>query len=344
MPHPVEKLPAPGTYARIMLQQLRGRGSELLSGTGILPAELPGSEYITVAQQLQIFRNAMALAGTPDWGLKLGQRLNVSSHGPLGFAALSAPTIGDGLGVFADFARSRAPYIDLVAERSDEHYRLLVKPTMPLADLDFPLAEVLLLVAESYVLAVLGYAPGEATLHLAYPRPDHAELYGEYFSLPWHFNAVETCLQIPLGLCGTPCPLQDRQTYQSALARCREALASVIDPRDAVSRVRNLLASHFDRIGLGEELVAGPDLGYVAATLCISPRTLIRQLDQQGTSFRLLLEEQQITTAEKLLGQARYSVADVGNLLGYSDAANFGRAFRRWTGMSPGRYRRRSQL
>lgn len=71
--------------------------------------------------------------------------------------------------------------------------------------------------------------------------------------------------------------------------------------------------------------------------------SLIRQLDAQLTSYREILEDLQITTACKLLGRAHYSVADISALLGYSDAANFGRAFRRWTGVPPGRYRYRKQ-
>lgn len=343
MSHPVELLPCPGTYARILVQQQPKLSRELLQGTGLQRDSLARSERISVAQQLQIFRNAMVLEGTPEWGLKLGKRLNVSSHGPLGFAALSAPTVGDGLDVFAGFARSRAPYIELVAERTDEYYRLHVASRMPLGDLEYPLAEVLLLIAEAYVLAVLGYAPGQSTLMFAHPRPAHYRLYRDYFSLPCQFDAEETCLQIPLGLCSTPCPLHDQQSCQAALARCREELGAVIDPGDAASRVRNLLASYFDQIDVGEGTAVVPGLESVASTLCVSPRTLGRQLALQNTSYRQILEELQLATASQLLDQARYSVADIGVLLGYSDAANFGRAFRRWTGMAPGPFRRRSR-
>ncbi|MBT4522165.1 MAG: AraC family transcriptional regulator [Halieaceae bacterium] len=342
MPHPVARLPVPSTYAKILLQQPL-YSSDLLSHSGLTAESLGASERITVAQQLQVFRNALLLAKTPEWGLKLGQRLNVNSHGPLGFAALCAPTIGDGLDVFVDFARTRAPYFHLLAERSTDYYRLIVKPAMPLTDLELPLSEILLLVAEAYVIAVLGHAPGQSGLQLAYPRPAHADLYREYFTLPYRFDAPVTCLQLPLQLCAMPCPLHDQETFQAALARCRDALAAVIDPNDAASKVKNLLASQFDRVGLGEDFVPQPGLALVASRLSVSPRTLIRQLDLQGTSYRQLLEQQQVSTAKKLLDQARYSVADIGNLLGYSDAANFGRAFRRWTGISPGNYRRRSR-
>ena len=341
MPHPVEELQCPTTYARILHQQSPGHSLELLRNTGLEANSLGRREYIKVAQLIQVFRNALALEHNVGWGLKLGRRLNFSGHGALGFAALSAPTIGDGLDVYTKYARSRAPYIDLIGQRSGGYYRLLVDSTMPLAKLEEPLAEVLLLIAEAYVMEVLGSVPDQSTLSFAFPRPAHGQLYAEYFSLPVQFDAAETCLQIPLELCEMPCPLYDEQAYQAALARCRIELSAVIDPGDAASRVRLLLASHFDQVDLVEDIVAPPNLDTVASTLCISPRTLIRQLTTQNTSFRQMLEELQLAAASRLLDQARYSVADISALLGYSDTSNFNRAFRRWTGLSPGRYRRR---
>lgn len=51
----------------------------------------------------------MALANRADWALAFGQQLNINSHGPLGFGALSAPTLRDGLDMLGHFARIRAP-------------------------------------------------------------------------------------------------------------------------------------------------------------------------------------------------------------------------------------------
>ena len=84
-----------------------------------------------------------------------------------------------------------------------------------------------------------------------------------------------------------------------------------------------------------------PRLEQLAAALCVSPRTLCRQLEQRGTSFGELRAAQQLELACKLLADARYTASDIGVMLGYGDAANFGRAFRRMTGVAPGQYRRR---
>ncbi len=69
----------------------------------------------------------------------------------------------------------------------------------------------------------------------------------------------------------------------------------------------------------------------------MSKRTLTRKLTEQGTSYSRLLEEARCDRALELLRSA-LSLEQIAERLGYSDAANFGRAFRRWTSKSPRTY------
>jgi AraC-like DNA-binding protein len=74
--------------------------------------------------------------------------------------------------------------------------------------------------------------------------------------------------------------------------------------------------------------------------LGVSDRTLTRRLGGQGTSFQTLADESRKTRAVALLQDPTLTVAEIAYALDYEDAANFGRAFRRWFGISPGKYRR----
>lgn len=78
----------------------------------------------------------------------------------------------------------------------------------------------------------------------------------------------------------------------------------------------------------------------VAAALSLSSRTLKRKLALRDTSFSALLDDDRRDRALALL-EGDVPLQRVADLLGYSDVANFTRAFRRWTGTSPGHYRRR---
>ncbi len=79
----------------------------------------------------------------------------------------------------------------------------------------------------------------------------------------------------------------------------------------------------------------------VARELHVSDRTLRRHLAAEGSSFQEILSSQRFAMAAQLLTATGSSVQDIAMRLGYSDASNFGHAFRQWTGMSPRQYRQR---
>ena len=82
-----------------------------------------------------------------------------------------------------------------------------------------------------------------------------------------------------------------------------------------------------------------PDITLVAKRLRTSRRTLQRRLQGSGLTFGGLVAEVRRQTAERLLRDRARKIADVARTLGYSDPAHFTRAFSRWTGVSPRRFR-----
>lgn len=86
----------------------------------------------------------------------------------------------------------------------------------------------------------------------------------------------------------------------------------------------------------------GSAVGDIARTLNMSARTLQRKLIELGTTFRAVTEGVRGQLAQEYLDDPKVGIAEVAFMLGFSDQSSFNRAFRRWTGMSPGRWRRRS--
>lgn len=80
------------------------------------------------------------------------------------------------------------------------------------------------------------------------------------------------------------------------------------------------------------------DIAAVALEMHTSERSLRRHLEEAGTSFRDLVQEQRLLRAQSLLRGGRTPVVEAAARLGYADAAAFCRAFREWTGMSPMRF------
>jgi AraC-like DNA-binding protein len=79
----------------------------------------------------------------------------------------------------------------------------------------------------------------------------------------------------------------------------------------------------------------------VADQLTLHPRTLLRRLKSQGTTFRALLSATQLEVACQLLRGTRLGVTEVGMALGYAEPAAFTHAFERWTGVPPSQWRLR---
>ena len=82
------------------------------------------------------------------------------------------------------------------------------------------------------------------------------------------------------------------------------------------------------------------DQDTVADRLHRSRSTLQRQLSGEGTSYRDILESTRQALAEKYLRDGDFSQAEIAFMVGFSDQSNFARAFKRWTGMSPGQFQK----
>jgi AraC-like DNA-binding protein len=91
---------------------------------------------------------------------------------------------------------------------------------------------------------------------------------------------------------------------------------------------------------IARELPSGPPtMVQIAKRLGVSERTLRRALEEESTSFRVMVEGVRRGRAEQLLAQRRTSIGEIAFLLGFSDASAFSRAFRRWSGKTPKEFR-----
>jgi AraC-like DNA-binding protein len=118
----------------------------------------------------------------------------------------------------------------------------------------------------------------------------------------------------------------------SASDRIAEKYIASLDEGRVVTAVRQQLV---------QMLPSGrSDQETVAQRLYRSTSTLQRQLGAEGTNYRSILETTRKELAEQYLEDPNYSQAQIAFMLGFSDQSNFARAFKRWTGTSPGDYQR----
>jgi AraC-like DNA-binding protein len=126
-----------------------------------------------------------------------------------------------------------------------------------------------------------------------------------------------------------PLKTSDPRAFRLADAMCERELLRLHAGRSWVARVQRIL--HETRVGF-------PSLHQTARQLHVTPRTLHRRLTAEGTSFRAVLDDVRHRAAVEQLRSGEATIQEVAYLLGYSDPANFRRAFRRWTGSPPSAY------
>jgi len=124
-----------------------------------------------------------------------------------------------------------------------------------------------------------------------------------------------------------PLPNANPHAVRVCERQCEELLARRARRQGVAAGVRSALL----RVGPQRHSLAD-----LAAERHIDPRTLRRQLGAEGTSYQALADEVGRTLATELLTAAGLTVQQVADRLGYADAASLTRAFKRWTGTTPG--------
>ena len=315
---------------------------QILAGTGLDLAQLQRSDYVTYETLAIMLGNIDAAGVEPGWAARTGARLGASAHGPLGFAALSAPTLGAALRVMADYYPVRVTTLSARLETVGRRFRFTMHDLTGDDQYGFWVMQTTLKVLETLIETIVGHPLGDnVEISFAYPPPDYAGALDAVYAIKCLFGAPETSISIPRSWQHIPSPLYDEGNYRANIAKCRQIISAQSGSRDPVMQVRNLLASHFDGVLAGDEdTLQPPGLEKIAAQLHVTPRTLIRRLKRADTAYKTLLEDARLHCASTLLQQAHNTVADVGHRLGYTDPANFGRAFRSWTGTTPAAWRR----
>jgi AraC-like DNA-binding protein len=163
-----------------------------------------------------------------------------------------------------------------------------------------------------------------------YPEPLHVETYTYLFPGPARFDQAQTALYFRVKDLDAPIR-RNKRTLNEFLVRAPADWLFVSSAERVVShRVREFLESRLEEpIPIDE----------VADKLHCSIRTLSRWLHAEGTSFQTIKDEMRRDMAIQLLTKSDMAVALIGSKVGFEDATIFYRAFKKWTGSTPGAYR-----
>jgi AraC-like DNA-binding protein len=286
---------------------------------------------LSIAELEALVDRARTLTREPGLGLHLGLQMSIASHGYLGFAAMTAATVRQALDLAIRFVPTRTAALRLRLHEEGAQAALVVEERAPLGTVRDVIVLALLVGIWQMGRSVTG-RDLDGTMELAFPEPAYMARFGRFggrvrFDQPAHQLVFDRAvLDLPL-------TNADPVAMQLARAQCEREL-SLLD------------VAHGERVlAAVERVVADGERGFrsledVARTLHLSPRTLKRRLAAEGATFSAIVEAARRERALLLLRSPELSLDEIADRLGYSDVANFTRAFRRWTGRTPGAFRR----
>lgn len=303
----------------------------VLSACGISPAVVadPGGR-VPHGAMMRAWRLAVERSGDPDLGLHVAEAVPFSALELHGYALLASPTLGAAYGRACRYQRLIHESTALTLERHGD--RAILRHALPdgSAVARQP-AEFLVALWVRFGRQFLGADWAPARVDFAHPRPRRVAEHRRVLGRAPGFASGRTAIELPCADLDRPNPRSD-EALAALLDRFADVLLAKL-PRDRTMAERL-------RTWLGRNLADGaPTAAGAARALARSPRSLHRDLAAEGTSFRRVLDQLRYERAVASLDAGDASQREIAFLLGFGEVSSFLRAFRRWTGSTPGRFR-----
>ena len=317
-----------------LLAEMRDQGvsaEALLHGTGLAARQFSDPQgRMSHAQKITIYRNARRLSSTPDLGLRAGARQRLSDFSVYGYALVSSPTFGDAVALGVRHIKLAGPVLE-------KRFRV-EGGTAIFEGLDvLELGELLPLVTEYWfasvhklITCVLEGPLPSRLLMLPYARPAHAAAYEAMFGCPVRFGADVMQWHFDADVLGVPLPNANPLTAEMCARMCERLMRSLPEESDLERSIRTACFNSFGDF---------PTLEQMSVRLGLSPRTLQRRLTDLGRHYQEIVDDVRTSLAVEFLTQTTLSVEEVAQRVGFSEASNFRKAFRKWTGKAPAQFR-----
>lgn len=325
---PATRLVGALTAVPALIRELGVDPATVIAAAGLDSAVLDhGSNRIAYAGFARLLSEAAVRTGCAHFGLLAGGMWRLSDLGPTGEIIRHAPTVGEGLAEFVvhHHLNSTGGVSFLVRREgfADLGYAIL-------EPLDCSTAEVydgVMAAAFNFLREVCGESWAPAEVLLPHVAPADPAPWREYFRAPVRFRAEFAALRFPESTLARAIPGADAERLEQARAAVNAAGKATL-VRQAARALRTLLLH-------GKS--SGDD---VAQALALHRRTLNRRLSREGTTFQKVLDRVRSAVAKEYLRDSGLAIPDIAAALGYADYVSFTRAFKRWTGTTPGAWRK----
>jgi AraC-like DNA-binding protein len=286
--------------------------------------------YIDCKSVVDLFEYCSQVLNNPLFGVQLAQVQDPEVYGAVAALCRAAPTVRDSVSSFIDFIPViHAPdtLLELVEGADTAEIRWSVGTDLG-SNYQANYQAALLNLKLLRLVGGRSFRPSYVNLAVDARAKDIPELESQ-LGCKFNKTRAENAIAFPTGFLDQPVSSSSRLLFQLLGGYLQQVkTASRIEVADRVQDyVRGSLASR------------NCTIERCARKLGVSVRTLQAQLADAGLKFSDILETQRLDTAKAYLQQQQVSLDELAAQLGYAEQSSFGRAFKRWTGLTPKLYR-----
>ncbi len=323
----------PINFVRQLLAGVRlaaGCPERLLQEAGIAPALIAENAARVTTEQFATLYQRLARELDDELPGMFSRPVRNGTFKFLCLSLIEAANVRTALYRFTRFFRLFLDDLAIEMSRQGQLTGIALLPRIPTAAENTFAQEILLRLVHGVASWLAGRKMPLARVDFTYPRPPHASEYVFLYPGPAYFDQPLTAVHFETRLLDTPIR-QDRRGLGEFLRRA---------PGDWLfASFAERLVSHGVRAYLGQRLHLPAGIEDVAQAMHTSVRNLSRKLRSEGTGFQAIKDELRRDVAIQLLTKTDKPIAVIGANLGFDSAATFHRAFKAWTGSTPGAYR-----
>lgn len=278
-----------------------------------------------------LWARAYELSGDPVLSLHAAEACPIGAYKVIDFMGANAATVGEAFRFSSRYFPLVNTAVRLPIDESGDPVTFDVEDESGPRGVTRPYAEYCLAAFVLHVRGTTGVAFPVRRVTFVHPAPADTSEHERVFGCPVVFGAAHNRLELDRAVWETPTTGAQPGVLQVLAEHAELLLRNLPRGPGLVERTRR---------AIGERLRGGdPSLDAVARELGTSGRTLQRRLGELGYSFNALADEVRSATAKLYLEQPDIAVSEIAWLLGFADPSTFVRAFKRWTGETPARYR-----
>lgn len=333
-----QRLTVRGSWILGVVNACENRGvaaEQVLQGTGLVKEDLQGEKsQVNVDQAYKVWDRVEKLIADPGFGIYCGANAHPTVFGAMGMLFMACDSVKQSLHYLERYSYCLSNLGRFSVERQSHYYCLSMNHW---AEFATPV-RISMSAALACVVKLLRFQTldiGLVQVSLSCEKPKDPKVFTDYFKCDVLFDQPADFLKFDRRRISTSLVTANRKIVKQLEKQVIEEL-SLLQRVDLSAQVYSKLCELLPK-GLASQ-------ERIAREMNMSVRKLQGQLKQERTTYKAIAEYVRQGLAIEYMSDDRISLSEVAYRIGFSNASNFSRTFKRWYGASPSEFRRGSPV